>query len=202
MSTHSPAAGTLPEGYAVATVDYEGTTYELTYYRGFVGGARIQPLGPAGPTLEFKLEPGTYRVPQPDPPVTPMVGPDAQSHVRLKGGPNHRAVNFRVDNTPNGHAHGYKGPIQGFTAVFNPPAGGPSFSGSRSETAAGVVVNEGASQVKALDVRFTSAGVPFQGIAGAARAFDGPGGGSGTSGGPGDETLTVDDNATVCPNAC
>jgi hypothetical protein len=200
MSTQSPA-GSLPEGYAVSTVDYEGTTYELTYYRGFVGKARIQPLGAGGPTLDFPLEPGTYVVPQPTPPVSPLGGPDAQCHVKLKGGPNRRAVKFHVDNSPNGHAHGYKGPVASFTAIFNAPGNGAT-PGAAADNAAGVVVSEGAAQVKSVTVQMASGGVPFQGIAGAARAFDGPGGTPVTGGGSGDETLIVDDNATVCPPTC
>ena len=201
MSTHSPSVEPLPEGYARSTVDYEGFTYELTYYRGFVGSASIQPAGVDGPTLTFQLEPGTYVVPQPDPPVKPMVGPDAKSWVKLKGGPNHRAVKFTIDNSPNGAEQSYKGPLAGFKARMNHGASAAaSANGSAAKAnGAGVTVSEGADQIASLNVEYQPTSVAFKGIAGAARAFDG--GASGT-GSPGDETLTIDDNASFCPPKC
>jgi hypothetical protein len=195
MSTHSPSAESLPEGYAVSTVQYGDTPYTLTYYRGFVGRAAIQPLGAEGPTLEFELVGGTYRVPQADPPETPLAGPDAQSFVRLHGGPNHRTIRLQVDNSPNGHAHGYKGPIDGFDVLLKPAGPGNGAAARANGAGAGVTVTEGGDQVQAINVRFAKqVGIAFSGIGGAARAFDGgPGGG---------ETLIVDDGAPVCPPTC
>jgi hypothetical protein len=205
MSTQNASAEKLPEGYAVATVEWQGYTYELTYYRGFVGRAAIQPDGVT--TLEFPIEQSVYHVPQPDPPVSPKAGPNGHSWVKLKGGPNHRAVKFQVDNTPNSHEQSYKGPLAGFTVKLNHPgaaaaaaaADAATHSSAATGNGAGVTITEGADQVANVDVRFQPTSVHFKGIAGAARAFDG---GSPISGGGGDETIIVDDHAQSCPPAC
>jgi hypothetical protein len=203
MSTQESSTDKLPEGYAVATAEWQGYTYELTYYRGFVGYAAVQPDGVT--TVEFDIDKSVYRVPQPNPPTSPMTGPDGHSWVKVKGGPNRRAVKFQVDNTPNGHAHAYKGPLAGFTARLNHP-GGASANGAANAAnssaangnGAGVTVTEGADQVAGIDVRFQPTAVHFKGIAGAARAFDG---GTGITGGGG-ENIIVDDGAPVCPPTC
>jgi hypothetical protein len=204
MSTHDPSAEKLPEGYAVATVEWQGYTYELTYYRGFVGRAAVQPDGVT--TLEFPIDKSVYVVPQPNPPESPMVGPDGHSWVKVKGGPNHRAVKFQVDNTPNGHAHSYKGPLAGFTARLNHPGTASTAAAEKAANSsaaggngAGVTVTEGGDQVASINVVYQPTSVHFKGIAGAARAFDG---GTPVSGGGGGENIIVDDNALTCPDHC
>jgi hypothetical protein len=204
MSTQESSNGTLPEGYAVATVEWQGYTYELTYYRGFVGRAAVQPDGVT--TLEFPIDKSVYRIPQQNPPQNPMTGPEGHSWVKIKGGPNHRAVKFQIDNTPNGHAQGYKGPLAGFTARLNGPAAAANATAANAANSsaaggngAGVTVTLGATDVESIDVRFQPTAVHFKGIAGAARAFDG---GTSVTGGGGGENIIVDDNALICPPSC
>jgi hypothetical protein len=190
----------LPEGYAVAVAEWNGHTYELTYYRGFVGGAAVQPLGPEGPTISFDIPREVYYVPQPEGHAGPMVGPDGKSWVKLKGGPHTRTLKVDIDNSPNGHAEKYKGPLAGFKVVLRHSAAANVSLDSAvvASAGAGVDVVEGADQVVSIDVRYHSGAAPFAGAAGAARAFDG--GTPPTP--PGDEVVIIDDNAMTCPDKC
>ncbi|MDB4950082.1 MAG: hypothetical protein JWM27_2731 [Gemmatimonadetes bacterium] len=200
MSTQkAPPKEKLPEGYAVACAQWNGHTYELTYYRGFVGGAAVQPLGPEGPTVPFDIPREVYRVPQPDGHVGPMKGPDGKSFVKLRGGPHTRTLQVDIDNSPNGHAEKYKGPLAGFNVVLRHSATAAVSLQSAAVAAAGAGVDvvEGADQVVSIDVRYHSDAAPFAGAAGAARAFDG-----GTPPAPGDEVLIVENNASCCPPKC
>jgi hypothetical protein len=180
----------LPHGYHTVSLEYNGHKYRLTYYKGFVSRCVIHPNGD-GTALEFPIPQECYVCPQPDPPVKPMVGPEGVSWLKLNGGPHNRAVKLRIDNTPNGHDHDYKGPIKKFRVQMKHPSATVLGAGANAQTGDPVTVEEGGDQVANITVTYNET-VTDNTARGGVTAFQIGGG----------EIIEVWDDAQTCPVDC